>query len=100
MTLALNQAQLGEIRAILDAHVPSSVKVGVFGSRDGGRVKPFSDLDLALEGLEPLPWSLLGTLAEAFDESLLPFKVDLVDRKAVSAEFGAILDATRRPFPR
>lgn len=52
-----------------------------------------------LQGPEPLPWSLLGTLADAFDESLLPFKVDLIDRRAVSDEFGAIVDATKQPLP-
>lgn len=82
------------------AHLPDDVMVTVFGSRAGGRVKPFSDLDLVLEGPARLSLSLLGTLADAFDESLLPFKVDLVDRLSVSESFGAIVDATKVPLPR
>ena len=42
--------------------------------------------DLALEAAE---------LAEAFDESALPWKVDLVDRATVSEAFGRIIDAGR-----
>ncbi len=100
MTLALNEAELAEVRSILAMHLPAEVRVDVFGSRAGGRVKPYSDLDLVLEGSSALPPALIGTLAEAFDESLLPFKVDLVDRKAVSDGFGAIVDAIKQPFPR
>jgi predicted nucleotidyltransferase len=98
-SITLKEAELDLVRAILQDHLPPSVKVAVFGSRAGGRVKPFSDLDLVLEGQQPLSWQLLATLADAFDESLLPFKVDLVDRLAVSDSFGEIVDATRRPLP-
>lgn len=97
--IALEDAELAQVRSILRAHLPEDVAVAVFGSRAGGRVKRFSDLDLVLEGPAPLPLSLLAMLAEAFDESLLPFKVDLVDRRAVGESFGAIVDATKRPLP-
>jgi predicted nucleotidyltransferase len=99
VTITLSDTELAQVRSILDAHLPPGVEVAVFGSRAGGRVKRFSDLDLVLEGPEPLPRSVLGTLADAFDESLLPFKVDLIDRRAVSDEFGAIVDATKQPLP-
>jgi len=99
-SVALKDGELTQVRSILRDHLPDDVQVAVFGSRAGGRVKPFSDLDLVLEGPAPLPWSLLGTLADAFDESLLPFKVDLIDRRAVSDEFGAIVDASKLPLSR
>ena len=57
-----------------------------------------SDLNLALEADSALPIALLAELAEACDESSLPFKVDLVERRTVSERFGAILDATSQPF--
>lgn len=93
MTVALTGAELAEVRRILDAHLPEGIAVGIFGSRAGGSPKPWSDLDLVLEGPEPLPLSLQAALAEAFDESALPWKVDIVDRKAASATFGRIIDA-------
>lgn len=94
--LAIDPEQLTEIKAILARYLPQGVSVGVFGSRARGNPKPWSDLDLVLEGPEPLPFSLLGALTEAFDESALPWKVDVVDRNAVAPAFARIIDATRR----
>lgn len=42
----------------------------------------------------------ISLLADAFDESLLRYKVDLVDRLGVSDAFGAIVDATKVPLLR
>lgn len=94
--LAIEPEQLAEIRAILAEHLPKGVAAAAFGSRAGGNPKPWSDLDLVLEGPEPLSLRLLGTLTEAFDESALPWKVDIVDRHTVSEAFARIIDATRR----
>ncbi len=101
--LALTPGELAELHSLLAAHLPDDVRVGIFGSRAGlpasAAPKPWSDLDLVLEGPAALPLSLLATLAEAFDESPLPWKVDLVDRLGVSDAFGQIIDATARPLP-
>ena len=98
--LSLTGSERDEVRRILAAHLPAEVRVAVFGSRVRGTPKPCSDLDLALTGPALLPLSLLAELAEAFDESALPFKVDLVDRTAINPAFGAIIDATAIPFCR
>lgn len=94
-TLALTEAERAEVRAILAAHLPPGVHAAVFGSRAGGVPKAWSDLDLVLEGPAPLPLPVLAALAEAFDDSALPWKVDLVDRRAVSEAFGAIIDGCK-----
>ena len=91
--LALTPDEAATVRAILQRIVPPGTAVHVFGSRAGGDPKPWSDLDLALEGPAPLPLALMAELAEAFDESDLPWKVDLIDRSSVSDEFGRIIDA-------
>lgn len=96
--LVLSAEELAEVLAILDTHLPPDVRAAVFGSRAGGSPKPWSDLDLMLEGTAPLELPLLARLAEAFDESALPWKVDLVDRKAVSEGFGRIIDAASMPL--
>ena len=57
------------------------------------------DLDLAIEGPAPVPSTTMGNLAEAFDESLLPWKVDLVDRTTVSEEYGRIIDQNKIALP-
>lgn len=80
---------LAQVRAILAAHLPPGVAVAVFGSRGRGAAKPHSDLDLMLTGAGPLDPRLLGRLADAFELSDLPWRVDLVDGHAVSAAFRA-----------
>jgi len=90
--LHLTAEELAEVRAILMHWLPEGASVRVFGSRAGGKPKPWSDLDLSLEASESLPLSMLAGLREAFSESALPWKVDLVDYRTVSPEFAAIID--------
>lgn len=90
--LHLSDQQLAEVRTILQQCLPEGATVRVFGSRAGGQPKPWSDLDLALLAPEALPLSLMAALREAFDESALPWKVDLVDCRSVSPEFAAVID--------
>ena len=91
----LSGDELSVVCEILREQLPCDVTVHAFGSRAGGRIKPWSDLDLVLEGTAPLPLSLLGALAEAFEESPLPWKVDLIDRNALRGEFGRLIDQTK-----
>lgn len=87
------------VEDILARCLPPGYRVFVFGSRaTGARLKPWSDLDLVIEGPEPLSLTLEGTLREEFDESLLAFKVDVVDRQSVSPEFARIVDADKVAF--
>ena len=84
------------VQDILRAHVPGRA-VWVFGSRATGiRLKQFSDLDIAIDG--DLSLAETGALAEAFDESLLPMKVDIVAMQGVSAEFAQRIKADLVPL--
>ncbi|MBS0981438.1 nucleotidyltransferase domain-containing protein [Acetobacter thailandicus] len=64
---------------ILNETVPDR-EVRAFGSRVTGKAKPFSDLDLAIMGDEPLPLETRARLEETFSESELPWKVDILDQ--------------------
>jgi uncharacterized protein len=88
--LALSPQQLHEVLQILEQHAPG-VEVRVFGSRVKGTAKPYSDLDLALMTSSPLTLAQQAVLNEAFDESSLPFKVDVLDWAATSANFQALI---------
>jgi predicted nucleotidyltransferase len=89
-TLELTAAELAIVLEILDRHVPER-EVWAFGSRVGGRVKPFSDLDLTVVGEVPLSMAQLGDVREAFDESDLPFRVDVGDWASTDDAFRAII---------
>ena len=65
------------VERILLRHAPRPCRVFAFGSRVGGRARRFSDLDLALDAGRPLALSETASLAEDFDESDLPWRVDL-----------------------
>lgn len=78
------------VRDILRAHVPDR-EIWAFGSRTRGTAKPFSDLDLAVIGDTPLTRDVRAALAEAFSESDLPWKVDIVDWANTGAAFRAVV---------
>jgi type I restriction enzyme S subunit len=86
----LNPHDLDIVRAILQKFVPDR-EVWAFGSRVKWTAKPFSDLDLAIVGDQSLPVNVVADLAEAFDESELPIKVDVVDWATTGESFRKII---------
>jgi predicted nucleotidyltransferase len=92
--LALRPAEWSIVRSILARLVPDR-PVWVFGSRASGSCKPYSDLDLAIGGHQRLPAALVAELDEAFVESDLPFKVDVVDWAGADEGFKALVGPRR-----
>ena len=89
--------QLAIVQAILRRHIPDR-KVLAFGSRATGAAREYSDLDLAILGEAPLPPGTRADLAEAFDESSLIFKVDIVVWAATTPAFRQIISQTATPL--
>jgi type I restriction enzyme S subunit len=89
--VVIDAHHLAIVERILAAHV-RDVEVWAFGSRVHARPKPFSDLDLVLVGEQPLDVDRLVRLSLAFEESDLPFRVDLVDWSASSPTFRATIE--------
>ena len=83
------------VQGILREHLPVGVKVWVFGSRASWTTKDSSDLDLALEGKDRLNAQLLGALKDAFEESSLPYTVDVVDLHRIGDSFRQIVESQR-----
>jgi len=79
---------LAAVKKILAHHVPE-YEVWAFGSRVKGKARRFSDLDLAIVTDTPLSLERLAALREAFVESALPFKADLLDWAATSSNVKA-----------
>jgi uncharacterized protein len=79
------------IKKIL-AEFVGGCEVRAFGSRINGASKEHSDLDLAVVGNGKLNRRTKMLLREAFEDSDLPFRVDVIDYNAVSNEFRSIID--------
>lgn len=82
------------VRGILGELV-SDREVWAFGSRALFRAKKHSDLDLAILGEEALSLTALAALRDAFEESDLPFRVDVVDWATAGEAFRRIIERDR-----
>ena len=87
------------LQTILKQHLPAEALVWVFGSRAKYKTKFNSDIDLAVESSTKLPVQTVILLKEAFDESLLPYKVDLVDLNDIEPNFKEIIASHKVTFP-
>ncbi|HEB60010.1 MAG TPA: nucleotidyltransferase domain-containing protein [Gammaproteobacteria bacterium] len=73
--LVLTPEQQAEIHRLLQQYLPG-IEVRAYGSRVKGTAKPWSDLDLAVLD-EAGSKTAIADLKYAFEESDLPFRVDL-----------------------
>ena len=90
----LSQRDWEIVRDILAHHVPQ-YEVWAFGSRTKRTAKEYSDLDLAIITDQPLSLSLSADIANAFEESDLPIKVDVVDWATASEIFQQIIEKNK-----
>ncbi len=96
----LRPQHLKIVQQLLAEQLHGDIKVWVFGSRATGKAKKYSDLDLALAANDRtrLAADLVLDLKYAFEESKLPYKVDVVDMAAVAKNFKRIIEPTRVPL--
>ena len=78
------------IKGILKKHIPDC-QVRIFGSRINGAAKKYSDLDLVIIGKTKVPKKIIYLLREDFQESDLPFRVEIMDWQAISEDFRKII---------
>jgi uncharacterized protein len=83
---------------ILRANLPESAQAWVFGSRATGRARRYSALDLAIDAGRRLTLDEIARLSEAFSDSDLPYKVDLVDWHDVDDRWRQIIATERVPL--
>lgn len=69
---------------------PKDYSLFIFGSRASGENKKYSDIDIGVEGKKPVKFLTLAKLQDAFEESNLPYIIDLVDFATVSDSFKKI----------
>lgn len=91
----IQPAHLSIVKEILRKHLPTGATVWIFGSRAGGRIKKFSDLDLVIDAEKPLSSKIFADLEYDFEESDLPYKVDIVDWNSISDSFKECIKENR-----
>jgi predicted nucleotidyltransferase len=79
----LNSKYLKRITAIIAGTVSGKIKVFVFGS--SLRKEKFGDVDIGIMG--EIERSSISKLKEEFENSTLPFNIDVIDFNSVSKTF-------------
>lgn len=87
----LSDKQLSLVRDILQQYV-TGLEVRAFGSRVKGHAKDYSDLDLVVVDKDRLNRKVIYALQDAFEESALDIKVDVLDWNAISTGFQQIIN--------
>ena len=89
--IAISSEEFEIIIKILNAHIKKG-KVYAFGSRYKNNNRKFSDFDIAIDTGEKLSFEFLNILKDAFEESDLPYRVDIIDYNNISDKFKKIVD--------
>ncbi len=84
----LDEVTIAEIKKIIFQFLnPQESKVFIFGSRATGGGRKFSDIDIGIKSKKQIDSLLLSDIKEAFEESNIPYTVDVVDFSHVSDRF-------------
>ena len=89
--IKIDDQYLTIVKNIIKKHVPEC-EVKAFGSRVNGTPKIYSDLDLAIKNSKKIPIEKIIALKDDFDDSIIPFRIDIIDWNAISNEFKNIID--------
>ncbi len=89
--ISVSSDELNIITNILNTYIKKG-KVYAFGSRYKNNNRKFSDFDIAVDIGEKLSFELLNILQDAFEESDLPYRVDIIDYNNISDKFKNIID--------
>jgi predicted nucleotidyltransferase len=95
----VSPGQMETIKDILRRIAPS-LGVRAFGSRVTGMAKPHSDLDLAVVDKLGIGRERLDLLKEEFEESDLPFRVDVMDWNALSESLRKMIESSHEVIQR
>lgn len=93
-TIDLDPRDRVEVLRILAEQVPG-MEVWAFGSRVRHTAKPYSDLDLALITQQPLSLDQMAAITDAFANSDLSIRVDVVDWASTSEVFRQIISQAK-----
>ena len=77
-----------EILRIMNKHLDlNKYQVFFFGSRVEGSGDERSDIDIGIEGPEPVPTMAMSDIEDEIDDLPFLYKIEVVDFKEVSSDF-------------
>jgi predicted nucleotidyltransferase len=83
--MAIPQRYKDQLLPIIQKHLPNC-KVYLFGSRAIDNEASGSDIDIALDAGEPIPFRTIRKMSDDIEETDIPVNVDLVDLQNASSE--------------
>jgi len=88
----VDKTVLKEITNILRRNLGNDVSVYAFGSRVKNTARQYSNLDLLLKSEQAIPQKIIFVLKEEFEESDIPFRVDISDWHRLSETFKPFIE--------
>ena len=86
-----SEKELEIIKNIIKKYLPNC-EVRVFGSRITKKFKKFSDIDMALVSPNKIDTLALAHIKLDFEDSDLPYRVDILDWNTISPEFKKVIE--------
>lgn len=87
----LDKKTLSQIKKIIFQYLDyKKDKVFIFGSRAIGKSAKFSDIDIGIESKRKIPSHTLSEIKEEFEQSDIPYIVEVVDFSSVSTRFNKV----------
>lgn len=81
---------------LIKSFFPDDFNVYLFGSRINGTWHTYSDLDICIKNRDKIDLSVMSFVREKFENSNLPFMVDIIDYHRCNTNFQKLIDASAR----
>jgi predicted nucleotidyltransferase len=81
------------IKQIINRYL-NNPKIKIFGSRTNGSSNKNSDIDIAIISDKKIDFKTLAEIKIAFEESDIPYRVDIIDYISASENFKKIIDSS------
>lgn len=87
----LEEKYLIFLKSTLKKNLPDNAKFYIFGSRAKGTYKDYSDIDIAIDSRKKISENTIQKISFEFEDSTLPYEVDVVDLNSVSDTFKSLI---------
>ena len=88
----LDEKYINFLKKIISCYL-DDYKLYMFGSRVNGNARKYSDIDIAIKS-DKLTSSIKSKIESDFENSTLPYEVDVVDLNTISDDFKNLIKNT------